>query len=340
MTEFKYCCLLVAGWLGTNGINGYRHSDEGRGPDYIISLLNELERRQVLVVMKKSDALASNLPIFELHLESQIPRIKNVPRFLLLLEEKHIRPQNYLIFRRYYKKIFSWDPQIVSKLGAIQFRFPSYFAVPKVGDFAERKTLLTMISANKGQTISTKFDLYKERRRIIDWYETRGDDSFEYYGPGWDLPNHPNGLVPKAIFKILRRYNFCKSKNRTNWKGIADSKLLVLENSKFNLCFENFRGANGYITEKIFDAFSCGCVPIYFGAPDIKDHVPAQCFIDYRDFNDLKDLHKFISSMGAEQYTSIQNEILNFFNTSSKISSITEFVEKICSNLPPENSVT
>ena len=338
MKKFKYCCLLVAGWLGTNGTKGYRHSDEGRGPDYIISLLNELERRQVLVVTTKPDAQASNLPIFELHLESQLPRIRSVPRFLLLLEEKHIRPQNYFILQRNYKKIFSWDPEIVSKFGAIQFRFPSYFSLPKVGDFAQRNTLLTMISANKGQTIGTQFDLYKERRKIINWYEKKGIDSFEYYGAGWDLPNHPDGIIAKAGFKLLRKLNYSQSKKRYNWKGIADSKLNVLDKSKFNLCFENFSGAKGYITEKIFDAFSCGCVPIYFGAPDINDHVPSQCFIDYRDFNNAADLHQFISSMDAEHYTSIQNDILNFYITGSEIASINTFAENICNDFLSEIS--
>lgn len=333
MNEFKYCCLLVAGWLGTSGTNGYRHSDEGRGPDYIISLLNELKRRQVLIVTKKSDALASNLPIFELHVESQFSRLKRVPRFLLLLEEKHIRPQNYVISQKNYKTIYSWDPDIVSKFQGRKFRFPSYFSSPPVGDYSQRDVLLTMISANKGQTIGTKFDLYKERRRIIDWYETRDIDSFEYYGPGWELPNHPNGVLAKIIFKKFNKIIYNQTHKRKNWKGVASSKLSVLKKSKFNLCFENYRGARGYVTEKIFDAFSCGCVPIYYGAPDIKDHVPPQCFINYRDFNNINDLHQFISSMSAERYTLMQQEIFSFFINSSTIASIDTFVDGICDDL-------
>ena len=33
---------------------------------------------------------------------------------------------------------------------------------------------------------------------------------------------------------------------------------------KFNICPENSR-ANGYITEKIFEAIISGCIPIYYG---------------------------------------------------------------------------
>ena len=37
-----------------------------------------------------------------------------------------------------------------------------------------------------------------------------------------------------------------------------------LQDYKFNLCFENSSYA-GYLTEKLFDAYSAGCVPIYWG---------------------------------------------------------------------------
>ena len=40
------------------------------------------------------------------------------------------------------------------------------------------------------------------------------------------------------------------------------------------------RNVNGYVTEKIFDAFKAGCVPVYWGAENITKYVPAECFID------------------------------------------------------------
>ena len=36
----------------------------------------------------------------------------------------------------------------------------------------------------------------------------------------------------------------------------------------------------GYVTEKIMNAYLGGAVPVYYGAPDVQDHVPPGSFID------------------------------------------------------------
>lgn len=333
MNSHKLCCLLVSGWLGRSGKTPYRMNDEGRGPDYVMSLLMKLEQLGVKFVTKKADAISSNLPFFELHLEVQVPRLKKCPRFLILLEEKHIRPQNYFLNKYNYDLIFTWDPDIASKVSGQQYVFPSYFSIPPVGDFNERKQLLTLISANKGQTIHTRYDLYKERRKIVAWYEQNYSDCFVHFGPGWNLPDHPNGLLAKLTFKFLKKLNVNTRRSRANWRGVAESKLYELSKSKFNLCFENYRGAKGYVTEKIFDAFSCGTVPIYWGAEDIYDLVPSKCFIDYRQFTDIGALHQYISNMNKEEYTVIQENIRDFQQKSWRKFSIEKFANDVSSQI-------
>ena len=44
-----------------------------------------------------------------------------------------------------------------------------------------------------------------------------------------------------------------------------DDKIEYLKQFKFNLCPEN-SNAEGYVTEKIFDAIKAGCIPIYWGS--------------------------------------------------------------------------
>lgn len=44
----------------------------------------------------------------------------------------------------------------------------------------------------------------------------------------------------------------------------SDSKNRWLKNYKFNICFEN-GSSPGYITEKLFQAYAGGCIPIYWG---------------------------------------------------------------------------
>lgn len=43
--------------------------------------------------------------------------------------------------------------------------------------------------------------------------------------------------------------------------------------------------AKDYVTEKIYDAFAAGCVPIYLGAPNIHEFIPSMdAIIDYNAF--------------------------------------------------------
>lgn len=48
------------------------------------------------------------------------------------------------------------------------------------------------------------------------------------------------------------------------WNEYCNDKLKYLNLFKFNICPENM-DAEGYCTQKIFDAFRCGCIPVYAG---------------------------------------------------------------------------
>ena len=51
------------------------------------------------------------------------------------------------------------------------------------------------------------------------------------------------------------------------------------------------------MTEKLFDCFFAGTVPIYWGAPDVHEWVPAECFIDMRQFRDFAELRRFLHAL-------------------------------------------
>jgi hypothetical protein len=53
---------------------------------------------------------------------------------------------------------------------------------------------------------------------------------------------------------------------------------------KYKICvaFENSLAA-GYVSEKVWDGLAAGCLPIYYGSPDIAEHLPVpNAVIDYR----------------------------------------------------------
>ena len=128
-------------------------------------------------------------------------------------------------------------------------------------------------------------EIYVDRIEAIRYFSTCRD--FSLYGTGWD--GSIWGFGPSYHRAALRVF-----------KGTIPPdvrrKREVMNGFKFALCFENC-AFPGYVTEKIFDCFLAGCIPIYFGAPNICDIVPNRAFIDYRRFDSYADLDAFLRGM-------------------------------------------
>jgi len=124
-------------------------------------------------------------------------------------------------------------------------------------------------------------DLYLERLRAVAHFA--GRDGFDVFGQGWGR-RHP--AVPAHLHEaVLRAY-----------RGPVREKLEMLAQYRFALCFENSQ-FEGYVSEKIFDCFFAGTVPIYLGAPDITRYVPPSAFIDFRDFGSYRELEVFLDGL-------------------------------------------
>jgi hypothetical protein len=79
------------------------------------------------------------------------------------------------------------------------------------------------------------------------------------------------------------------------WRGVVDSKHETMSEYTFAITYENME-LEGWINEKIFDAFLVGTVPIFRGAPDVTDYIPEECFIDARRFGDYRELESYLRS--------------------------------------------
>ena len=77
----------------------------------------------------------------------------------------------------------------------------------------------------------------------------------------------------------------------------TEDKQITLRNYKFAFIIENASDFNGFITDKIFDCFYSGTVPIYLGAKNIKSFIPEECFIDFREFKSLSNLHNYLLNL-------------------------------------------
>ncbi len=73
-------------------------------------------------------------------------------------------------------------------------------------------------------------------------------------------------LIDKDINSYIDMIYAGKWKNNTSelWNKYNNNKNLFLKEFKFNMCPENLLD-DGYVTEKIFDALNCDCIPLYAG---------------------------------------------------------------------------
>jgi alpha(1,3/1,4) fucosyltransferase len=143
-------------------------------------------------------------------------------------------------------------------------------------------------------------ELYSERRRAIRHF--RRVKSFDLYGRGWQ--NWRLG-IPYRDYRLAL----------TCYRGECDNKVETLSDYRFSICFEN-AAFPGYITEKIFDCLYAGCVPIYYGAPDIDSYIPKQCFIDFRQFKSYEDLTEMLASVQPRDFEAYQDAARRYFQSS------------------------
>lgn len=141
-------------------------------------------------------------------------------------------------------------------------------------------------------------DLYEIRHKAIDYFADTG--RFGLFGNNWDKRG-----------SILRN-DFIKIEKLAPQQ--VDSKIETLGRFKFALCFENCVYP-GYLTEKIFDCFFAGTIPVYYGAPDVATLIPKGCFIDFRDFNDFKKLDEYLISMPVDEAQSFLRNATTFLSS-------------------------
>lgn len=214
----------------------------------------------------------------------------------------------------YFKRIFSWSdsPSLAHFIGGSlkleSFRWPQSFDRVHETIWSRRdRKFLVMINANKLPCIYWQ-ELYTERLRAIEFFSRTGE--IDLYGIGWDGPPYKMGrtILPATICRIQRslahqwqrvRPDPLLSAARRVYRGRAISKAETLGNYTFALCFENMI-LKGWITEKIFDCFFAGTIPIYWGSPDIKEHIPPECFIDMRQFGSYEELRGYLKSLSEK----------------------------------------
>lgn len=215
--------------------------------------------------------------------------------------------------QRHFRRIMSWSDTesllqfTYAPVRVEHFSWPQSFDAIHESLWANRtRKFLVMINANKLPRLYVD-ELYTERLRALEFFHRYGE--IDLYGRNWDSAPARVGKTrtPATVRRLFERVWEMKQRfipdplyvaAAAATRGPAESKSATLSQYRFALCFEN-SVLKGWMTEKLFDCFFAGTVPIYWGAPDVLDWVPAECFIDMRRFKDYAELRAYLHAMPA-----------------------------------------
>lgn len=207
---------------------------------------------------------------------------------------------------RYFSKIYTWNDDLVDNQTYFKFYYPVLSPmIDEIPSFEEKK-LCTLVCSNITSRRHPN-ELYHERQKAIEYFEGVNESGFEFYGRKWEGTDHPS------------------------YRGRVDDKIATIKNYRFSICYENICNIKGYISEKIFDCFAAGNVPVYWGASNIDEFIPPDCFIDRRQFSSMQELHAFLKQMGKKEYEGYLARIQAFLSSEqAQLFSIEHFKETFC----------
>lgn len=251
-------------------------------------------------------------------------------KILLAMESIAVIPKTFK--KNYLDKfdyVFTWNEEIIDNIKIFPLCFSGDLKRIDFIDFNKKLNLICNVSANKFSTY--KNELYTERVRAIEYFSHFHSEKFDLYGSGWTKPfkfplwykiyrKCSQYKIPRILFKIIiytRVFDRLFFTNYITYKGTIESKANTIKNYKFCLCYENVKNIDGYITEKIFDCFKAGVIPIYLGPKNINKVIPADTFIDKREFASYDKLFSYISNMDKETYNEYIRRIKSYLDSDS-----------------------
>lgn len=181
----------------------------------------------------------------------------------------------------------------------------------------------------------------------IDWFDKKNYKNPQYVIPKNYLKINPfiekqknkfcsivfNNRSPHRIEVIekLNKYKLvdCYGKPFNNWFYGEDTKISVLSDYKFNICFENSISP-GYYTEKLIHAKIAGCLPLYWADHNCEQDFNKKSFLNLYNFNSLDEFVEKIIELdnNESEYKKITSEYL-FENKELTLDNLKKEIGKI-----------
>ena len=266
--------------------------------------------------------------VLYLEMPKDLPRQSDIHKsYLLLYETELIRPDNWnLSYHKKFNKIFTWRDDFVDNKRYFKINWSHFIPVSISVTNKNRQKMCTLIAGNKSS--SHPLELYSKRKEAIRWFERNHPEDFDLFGMNWK-----NNILIKKMAHFQNLSCLINIFNDVfgyfpSFRGKIASKKEILQGYKFCICYENARDIPGYITEKIFDCFFSGCVPIYWGANNVSDHIPSTTFIDRRKFLSYEELYHYIKFMPENEYENYLQNIADFLRSDQIIPFSAEYFAK------------
>ncbi len=152
--------------------------------------------------------------------------------------------------------------------------------------------------------------LYSLRSQLVG-----SDTRVDLYGFGWT-----DSIFRNAIRLVIDFYRALKGRatidlaciysaaiRPISYLGTTSEKVQTMSNYKVAVVIEN---SKEFMSEKIFDAFFSGCIPVYVGPPLEKFGIPSQLFV--RAQSDLESVSSSITQALAMDYEAWRVQLEKF----------------------------
>jgi hypothetical protein len=118
-----------------------------------------------------------------------------------------------------------------------------------------------------------------------------------------DLARSNRYELVSELMKHMKVDSYGKSQNTRKIKhdlGRA-TKIRILSRYLFDFAFENAISPD-YVSEKLFDGLVAGTVPVYLGAPNVDEYLPAdRCIINVADYASATELSEYLLALAKNR---------------------------------------
>lgn len=298
--------LFVGGKYGESSLQ------HGGNPKNTFS--NYLRERGILITNSKLDAthyLCVDVKEDEIY-DVDLTRIPKESRFLIVQEPEVVLPDNYSTKNlEFFGAVIRVGRKPVKDMYTLDW--PQFWpnGLPTANSENRAQTGAVLIAGNHLSFI--KGELYSLRRKCAHKLQ-----NLEVYGRGWN-----RGYLVKLKIIVINFGEFVQFRKKLSTQSLSCwfkhleksvvspvNKLEVLQNFKVTLVIEN---SQEFLSEKLFDAFFAGCIPVYVG-PQVSEYLIPETLVVQCEPN-IRSIAEGIRTAEGMDYQSWRKELDLWLNS-------------------------